>query len=47
MELQHAWSLLRAGGMLFGDDWSWSSVANDVLRFANGVNNIDSGGLTR
>ena len=37
MELQHAWSLLRTGGVLFGDDWSWSSVANDVIRFANGT----------
>ena len=38
MELQHAWSMLRAGGVLFGDDWSWSSVASDVRRFADGVN---------
>ena len=42
MELQHAWSLLRTGGMLFVDDWSWSSVANDVHRFANGVDNIET-----
>jgi len=47
MELQHAWSLLRTGGILLGDDWSWSSVSNDVRRFANGVDNIDTEKLTR
>ena len=47
MELQHAWSLLRSGGILLGDDWSWSSVSNDVWRFANGVDNIDTEKLNK
>jgi hypothetical protein len=37
MELQHVWSLLLAGWVLFGDDWSWAAVASDVRRFADGV----------
>ena len=46
MELQHAWRLLRVGGVLFGDDWSWAAVASDVRRFAGGVN-IDTEKLNK
>lgn len=34
LELYLGWNLLQEGGILFGDDWSWESVRNDVLRFA-------------
>lgn len=34
MELQTAYDLLPDGGVLFGDDWGWQAVRDDVLRFA-------------
>lgn len=37
LELQSCWSLLPAGGILFGDDWSWDAVRTDVLKFAKTV----------
>jgi F5/8 type C domain/Methyltransferase domain len=37
LELRNCWELLPAGGVLMGDDWSWSAVRNDVLRFAKSV----------
>jgi hypothetical protein len=33
LELQKCWELLQPGGVLMGDDWSWSTVRRDVLRF--------------
>ena len=30
------WDLLRSGGILFGDDWSWDGVRLAVERFASG-----------
>lgn len=36
LELQLAWSILAPGGVLFGDDWKWHTVRNDVLRFHAG-----------
>ena len=46
MELHRAWSLMEAGGVLFGDDWSWAAVASNVRRFAGGVN-IDTEKLNK
>jgi predicted O-methyltransferase YrrM len=37
LEVQAAWRLLPPGGVLFGDDWSWPSVKNDVRAFARTV----------
>jgi predicted O-methyltransferase YrrM len=37
LELQNCWALLEPGGVLMGDDWSWDSVRNDVLKFARTV----------
>jgi predicted O-methyltransferase YrrM len=37
LELQRAWSLLKPGGVLFGDDWIWPSVRGDVQTFARTV----------
>ncbi|CAL1142557.1 unnamed protein product, partial [Cladocopium goreaui] len=34
LEVQEAWRLLAAPGVLFGDDWSWPGVQSDVLQFA-------------
>lgn len=30
LELRLAWQLLQPGGVLFGDDWVWPSVSDDV-----------------
>lgn len=37
LEVQASWRLLPPGGVLFGDDWSWPSVRNDVRAFARTV----------
>jgi predicted O-methyltransferase YrrM len=37
LELRRAWELLRPGGVLFGDDWLWSSVREDVRALARSV----------
>eukprot|EP00928_Gymnodinium_smaydae_P089585 TRINITY_DN73526_c0_g1_i1.p1 TRINITY_DN73526_c0_g1~~TRINITY_DN73526_c0_g1_i1.p1 ORF type:complete len:453 (-),score=88.03 TRINITY_DN73526_c0_g1_i1:82-1440(-) len=34
LEVRRAWEILAAPGMLFGDDWSWPGVRNDVKEFA-------------
>ena len=34
LELMTAWNVLDHGGVLFGDDWSWTSVKEDVQKFA-------------
>ena len=37
LELKASWDLLEPGGVLFGDDWSWEAVRNDVTNFASSV----------
>lgn len=34
LEVREAWLTLRAPGILFGDDWSWPGVRQDVTAFA-------------
>merc|ERR1719350_1608649 len=34
LEVREAWRTLQAPGMLFGDDWSWPGVRQDVAVFA-------------
>ena len=36
-ELNIAWSVVPCGGLLFGDDWGWPAVKNDVLKFAKNL----------
>lgn len=38
-ELFLCWSLMNNGGVLFGDDWNWPSVREDVLIFSNMTKN--------
>jgi predicted O-methyltransferase YrrM len=40
-ELKMAWHVLKSGGVLFGDDWSWDAVRNDVIEFAKGLDNVN------
>jgi hypothetical protein len=37
MELEAAWDIVAPGGVLFGDDWTWDAVRNDVLKFSDSV----------
>jgi len=37
LEVKEAWRLLDAPGVLFGDDWSWPGVRQDVTRFAESL----------
>ena len=34
LELSVYWIVLRPGGVLAGDDWTWPSVKHDLLHFA-------------
>ena len=35
LELEASWDLVESGGVLFGDDWNWDAVKNDVIKFSN------------
>lgn len=37
MELEAAWDVVSPGGVLFGDDWNWDPVRNDVLKFSSTI----------
>ena len=41
LELEQAFKLLAPGGLLFGDDWSWEAVRNDVTGFAEAARTRD------
>lgn len=36
-ELNMAWSILKSEGILFGDDWGWDAVRNDVIGFSQQI----------
>lgn len=38
LELGLCWNLLDKNGVLFGDDWDWPAVMNDVIKFSNTIN---------
>jgi hypothetical protein len=40
IEIKVCWDLLKNNSVLFGDDWSWDSVKNDVINFVKS-NNVD------
>ena len=37
IELSLCWNCLINNGILFGDDWNWNSVRNDVIKFSNTI----------
>jgi predicted O-methyltransferase YrrM len=37
LELVNAWRILPSGGIMFGDDWSWDAVRNDVIKFSRTI----------
>jgi hypothetical protein len=37
MEMNLAWSLIPPGGVLWGDDYGWNAVQNDLKKFANSI----------
>lgn len=37
LELEVCWDILSNNSILFGDDWNWISVKEDVVKFANTV----------
>lgn len=37
IELSICWSLLTNNSILFGDDWTWDAVRNDVIKFAKTI----------
>ena len=37
IELYLCWNCLVSGSILFGDDWLWDAVKNDVIKFANTI----------
>lgn len=38
IELKQSWNLLPNNGILFGDDWNWQAVQNDVTKFSKQIN---------
>jgi len=37
IELSLCWNCLISNGILFGDDWSWEAVREDVIKFSNTI----------
>ena len=37
IELSLCWNILGNNSILFGDDWNWDSVRNDVIKFSNSI----------
>jgi hypothetical protein len=39
IELSICWNCLNKESILFGDDWSWQAVREDVIKFSNTIKN--------
>ena len=39
IELSLCWNCLTDNGILFGDDWNWVPVREDVIKFSNIIKN--------
>jgi hypothetical protein len=37
IELSLCWNCLINNGILFGDDWNWDAVRNDVIKFSDNI----------
>lgn len=37
LELKVCWDILGENSILFGDDWNWAAVKEDVVKFANAI----------
>jgi hypothetical protein len=37
IELSICWNALTSAGILFGDDWGWDAVRDDVIKFSNTI----------
>lgn len=40
IELLLCWNALQHNSIIFGDDWGWVSVRNDVIKFSQNIKNI-------
>lgn len=40
IELLLCWNALQHNSIIFGDDWSWTSVRNDVIKFSQNIKNM-------
>jgi len=39
IELSICWNILGNNSILFGDDWAWGAVREDVMRFSDSISN--------
>lgn len=40
IELLLCWNALQNNSIIFGDDWSWDAVRNDVIKFSTHIKNV-------
>jgi hypothetical protein len=42
IELTLCWNCILGGGIVFGDDWSWDAVREDVLKFSDVIKKLSN-----